>query len=86
MRDLRFKIAERDFDEDELVQEIVQRGTVHINDFRLITGACEEGTRHGMKEAGLDPAADELPLKIVLGAAFGSYGERFKSLFVGIPA
>ena len=83
MRDVRFKAMERDFDEEELVAEIKARGTVLIEDFRLVTGACEEGTRHGMKQAGLDPDADELPLNMVLGSAFGPYGERFKSLFVG---
>ena len=82
LRDLRFKLAELDFDEDEIVAEIKARGTVLIEDFRLITGACEEGTRRGMQDAGLDPKANELPLDVVLGAAFGSYGEKFKSLFV----
>lgn len=82
MRDVRFKSMEREFDQDELVAEIKARGTVLIEDFRLVTGACEEGTRHGMEQAGLDPDADELPLSIVLCAAFGSYGERFKALFV----
>ena len=86
MRDARFKSMERDFDQDELVDEIRTRGTVLIEDFRLVTGACEEGVRHGMQQAGLDPEADELPLNVVLGAAFGSYGERFKSLFVEEPA
>ena len=86
MRDLRFKIAERDFDPDELVTEIKARGTVHINDFRLITGACEEGTRHGMEQAGLDPNADELPLGTVLSAAFGPYGAKFKALFDQVEA
>ncbi|QSR18447.1 hypothetical protein [Novosphingobium sp. KA1] len=81
MRDLRFKVMEHDFDEGELVDEIKARGTVMIEEFRLITGACEEGTRHGMAEAGLDPEANELPLATVLSAAFGHYGERFKALF-----
>ena len=82
MRDVRFKAMEHDFDEEELVAEIKARGTVYINDFRLITGACEEGTRQGMEQAGLDRNANELPLETVLGAAFGHYGERFKALFV----
>ncbi|RXR28920.1 hypothetical protein [Sphingobium fluviale] len=81
MRDVRFKMMEHDFDEEELVKEIKERGTVHINDFRLITGACESGTRQGMAEAGLPSDADALPLETVLNAVFGSYGERFKSLF-----
>ena len=86
VRDLRFKVMERDFDQDELVAEIRERGTVHINDFRLITGACEEGTREGMAQAGLDRDADELPLAAVLAAVHGSYGERFKALFAEVAA
>jgi hypothetical protein len=81
LRDLRFKTMEHDFDEGELVADIKERGTVHINDFRLITGACEAGTREGMAQAGLDSEADELPLAAVLAAVHGSYGERFKALF-----
>ena len=82
LRDLRFKQMEHDFDQDELVAEIRERGTVYFNDFRLLTGACEEGTQEGMAAAGLDPNADELPLDVVLSAAHGSYGERFKALFM----
>jgi hypothetical protein len=81
MRDVRFKAMEHGFDEDELVAEIKARGTVQFNDFRLITGACESGLKHGMEQAGLDPSADELPLETVLSAAFGPYGEQFKALF-----
>lgn len=86
LRDLRFKTMEHDFDQDELVAEIKERGTVLITDFRLITGACEEGTREGMAQAGLDRDADELPLPAVLAAVHGSYGERFKALFVEVAA
>lgn len=86
LRDLRFKMMERDFDEDELVSEIKARGTVMIEDFRLVTGACEEGLRHGMGQAGLDRDADELPLDTVISSAFGPYGERFKKLFQGEKA
>ncbi|WP_311271306.1 hypothetical protein, partial [Sphingobium sp. WCS2017Hpa-17] len=86
LRDLRFKQMEHDFDEGELVAEIKARGTVHINDFRLITGACESGTREGMAQAGLDRDANELPLDAVLAAVHGSYGDRFKALFAKVAA
>lgn len=81
MRDVRFKAMEHGFDQDELIAKIKARGTVQFNDFRLITGACESGLKHGMEQAGLDPNADELPLATVLSAAFGPYGEQFKALF-----
>jgi len=81
LRDLRFKQMEHDFDADDLVAEIRARGTVRFEDFRLLTGACEEGLMRGMEQAGLDPAADELPLDTVLGAVHGSYGAAFKRYF-----
>jgi hypothetical protein len=86
MRDVRFKVAQRDYDEEELVAEIKARGTVQFNDFRLLTGACEQGLKHGMEQAGLDPSADELPLETVLSSAFGPYGAQFKALFEGVAA
>lgn len=80
IRDLRFKSLEHG-DLEEIADAIRERGSVRMEEWRAITGACEAGTRHGMEQAGLDPDADELPLPAVLSAAFGSYGDRFKSFF-----
>jgi len=82
LRDLRFKLAQADFDCDDLVETIKQRGTVTFNDYRLITGACEMGLRQGLRERGIDPETDELPLDHVLDLCRDGYGgERFRSLF-----
>lgn len=78
--DLRFKIAQVDFDAEELIEEIARRGTVTRHDFRLLTGACEAGLREGMREAGLDPDAEELPLAVVKQAAHGEYGYAFMQM------
>ena len=86
LRDLRFKVMQKDFDCDDLIATIKRRGTVEFNDFRLITGACESGLRHGMTECGLDPDASELPLDTVLAKAHGSFGAAFKRHFEGAIA
>jgi hypothetical protein len=84
VRDARFKADEQDFDAAELIETIQARGTVEFNDFRLLTGACESGLRHGMQEAGLDPDADDLPLATVLEKAHGSFGRAFRAHFAGV--
>jgi len=74
LRDLRFKIAQADFDCGELAETIVRRGTVKFNDYRLITGACLSGLRQGLSERGLDPDTEELPLDEVLRLCANGYG------------
>lgn len=86
MRDLRFKIAAENFNPDELAATIRERGTVKREDFRLITGACEAGLRIGMEQAGLEPDADELPLKVVMAKAHGWFGDRFREVIEGCMA
>lgn len=86
IRDVRFKIAQADFDADELIETIRQRGTIEFNDFRLLTGACEEGLRHGLEQAGLSPDTEVLPLADALRAAHGPYGNKFRALFEGEAA
>lgn len=80
IRDLRFKIAQVDYDVDDLVSQIKERGTVTFNDFRLLTGACEAGLMHGLEEAGLSPDTEELTIEEALRAAHGPYGEAFRKL------
>lgn len=80
LRDLRFKIAAEDFDSEEIITEIVRTGMVKRYHFRLCTGACDEGLRHGMEQAGLDGDADELPLDTVLAADHEIYGAQFKAM------
>lgn len=84
LRDLRFKIMSADFDPDELVARIKRRGTVEFNDYRLLTGACENGLREGLRARGLDPDTNELPLATALELSRGAYGgDRFARLMAG---
>ena len=81
LRDLRFKIAQANFDAGDLVQEIKARGSVRFNDYRLLTGACEAGLRQGLADRGLDPDTDELPLAQALELCRGAFGgEEFRRL------
>jgi len=83
LTDLRFKLADHG-DKAELVATIKARGTVTFQDFRYLTGACSEGLRHGMEEAGLDPAATELPFDTVMAAVHGGFGDTFKTMMEGV--
>jgi hypothetical protein len=81
IRDLRFKQAQVDFDCDELVETIRERGTVKFNDYRLLTGACESGLQEGLRSLGLDPDLPELALSDALRLSKGRFGgERFAEL------
>lgn len=80
LRDLRFKLDERDLDPAELVAEIKARGVVRFNDYRLLTGACESGLREGLRTLG-KPDAEELPLPEALELCVGAYGSaQFRKL------
>lgn len=84
LRDLRFKQDARDFDPDDLVAEIKARGVVRFNDYRLLTGACAEGLAEGLRQRGLDPNLDEMPLDQALELCRDAYGgDRFRKLMEG---
>ena len=80
LRDLRFKVAQRDLDPDELVADIKRRGVVTFNDYRLLTGACESGLTEGLRARGKD-GAEEMPLSEALTLCAGAYGgDTFRRL------
>jgi hypothetical protein len=82
LRDLRFKRAQANLDPEELVQEIKRRGIVTFNDYRLLTGACEEGLEVGLQALGKE-GAEEMPLDEALRLATGQYkGDQFRRLFM----
>lgn len=84
LRDLRFKIAQVNFDLDDLIATIRQRKTVTFNDYRLITGACESGLREGLRSRGIDPDTEELPLKDALELCRNGYGGDVFRRVVGV--
>ena len=80
IRDVRFKVLQATTDVDELVSEIKDRDRITFEEFRLLTGACDEGLRHGLQQAGINPDTEEMPLSDALAAAHGPYGEQFKEM------
>lgn len=87
LRDLRFKVAQRDFDVDDLVETIKQRGTVEFNDYRLLTGACAEGTRAHLLMHGVDPdVTTSLPLAKALEISRSGYGGDVFARLIGEAA
>ena len=84
LRDLRFKISQRDFDCDDLVATIRERGTVEFNDYRLLTGACESGLREGLRALGLDPDTEALPLTDALALSRDGYGGDTFAKLMGV--
>ena len=87
IRDLNFKIASEDFDLEDLIEKIRERQAVTFNDYRLITGACESGLRHGLQERGIDPDVEELPLADVIRLCADGFGGReFRAHFSELVA
>lgn len=87
LRDLRFKVAQRDFDVDDLVETIKQRGTVEFNDYRLLTGACAEGTRAHLLMHGVDPdVTTSLSLAKALEISRSGYGGDVFARLIGEAA
>ena len=82
VRDVEFKRLNDTFDESELVEQIRSKGTVTFNEYRLLTGACESGLRHGLASLGLPEDTQELPLDRVIELSAGQYGgDRIAAIF-----
>ena len=50
--DLRFKIAQVHYDKSDLIEKIRSEKRISFVDFRLLTGACSDGLREGLKLHG----------------------------------
>ena len=76
MRDLRFKIAQVNFDASDLIAKVKKAKKITFNEFRLLTGACESGLQHGLQQLGLDANTEELQLDRALKLVRGQFGEH----------
>ena len=78
VNDLQFKMLQ-DANLDEHIQRIKQQGYMNANDYRLLTGACREGTNRFLQERGLT-WEDTMPVSQVLEITKGQYGsEKFQT-------
>jgi hypothetical protein len=75
LSDLTFKIAQVDFDVDELVEIIKEKKSVTVSEYRLLTGACSIGVQEFLDERGLQEK-DTLPLSEVSKITKGHYGSE----------
>ena len=81
INDVNFKFLQNNLDVNELVQEVKNRQTVTVNDYRLLTGACAFGVKNFMEENHI--TSNELPLNEVLHLTKNSYGGgRMQELFL----
>lgn len=86
LRDLRFKMAQTNFDANDLADIIRRRGTVTFNDYRLITGACASGLAEGMRARGLDPNVEAVDLATVLELSRDGFGGAAFARAIGSAA
>lgn len=76
IRDLRFKVAQSDYNSADIIAKIREVEEITFNEFRLITGACFSGLHHGLQELGLPKDTEKLPLKTAMEFVVGKYGHR----------
>ena len=75
--DLEFKRM-KNVDMSEHIARIAQQGYMNATDYRLLTGACRQGTDHFLQEHNLT-WEDTMPVQDVLKLTEGFYGfERFQ--------
>jgi len=80
IEDLEYKHLVKGLNKDDVVKNIVKRGTVTVNDYRLLTGACRMGIKKFKQQHNI--TENELPLKKVLEIIEGEYGsEDFRGFF-----
>jgi len=78
--DLRFKILQLTANLDDVVSEIKRKQTVSVHEYRLITGACQQGCELFLQQNGIE--VNELPLDRVLTLVETAYGgSKFCGLF-----
>lgn len=77
--DLVFKILSKNLNVDEIVKKIKSSKKVTVNDYRPLTGACQQGIERFKKEIGLK--RNEMKLEDLKEKVKGRYGyKRFMEL------
>ena len=83
IKDVNFKYMSQENVEDN-VKRIKEKGMVTPEDYRLITGSCELGTRKFCEENKIDYDKDSMPIKDVLELTKNAYmGHKFAELMQG---
>ncbi len=77
--DCNFKFLQESQDASQLIASIKKSGRVTKNDYRLLTGACKQGTERFLSWNGIE--VDSLPISEVIDLTRNQYGgDRFSQL------
>ena len=57
IKDVNFKIASKNFNQEEIANKIKEKGFIDWYDYRLITGSCEYGTKKWLEENNFTTAS-----------------------------
>lgn len=78
--DAHFKHLQATIDVHDLAQSVKQSGKITFDQYRLLTGACASGLRHGLAERGHE-GATEMDLNLAIEISEGTYNnEQFREL------
>ena len=81
IEDCNFKFLQETINVEEYVKEVKAKGVMTIQDYRLLTGACEQGCLMFLENNGLK-GKTELPLEKALTLVSGAYNfDKVKHLF-----
>ncbi|MEM7698698.1 MAG: hypothetical protein AAF236_09875, partial [Verrucomicrobiota bacterium] len=81
IEDAAFKAMQVSANVEDIAREVKQSGVVTKNQYRLLTGACDEGCRRFISDHGIDSSDPQLPLSKALDFISGHFGyDRFKEL------
>jgi hypothetical protein len=72
IEDCNFKYLQEHLDKDDLIKQIKEKGSVTIQDYRLLTGACQLGVNKFLSEKGI--TGDSLTIDQVIELTKGAYG------------
>ena len=82
--DVMFKLNSANFNKDDLIHSIKEKGVVTISDYRLLTGACSQGVDRFLKDIGLD-GQETMLLNDVISSVKGHYGGDYFIEIFGRP-
>lgn len=80
--DVNFKFLQSNLDVADVVADVVATKSVTVIQYRLLTGACQEGCRRFLDDNGIPPEMESLPLPRVLELTRNSFGgDKIRRLF-----
>jgi hypothetical protein len=81
IEDCNFKFLQSTIDVEKYAKEVKEKGVMTIQDYRLLTGACEQGCKMFLSQNNLE-GVNELPLNKALPLVNNAYGfDRVREYF-----